>query len=391
MKYYTAYSALIVFLVIFSTATRCQAPEIALGITYARTIENEQIVHTLIVDPDHASFVLSSAQHGAEKPSSMAQRTGAIAALNAHFFSFGTHNRITLFLLKFLERVGYPIHTAYPSYGGKINNQWLSISPMYTGALGWNAHDNCPTYGTLKNTIELHSNNSILPITELNKPHTDGPILYTSHYGSNTPWHYKKTTDIVVHNNSIIAIHTNKRGSTAIPHDGYVIVVPHKDTNQQIEALKAGMPAQIIIASSQQNPATDQQTWESMEYIVGSTPLLIKDGAIVPYVLERTSTFYTLKHPRSAVGLRADGHWVFVVVEGNDKNTTGYTLPELAHYMQQLGCSYALNLCGGKSSSMVIKGQKVNAPTDKERPGATALLIMPKTQPADEPYRARVG
>jgi exopolysaccharide biosynthesis protein len=142
---------------------------------------------------------------------------------------------------------------------------------------------------------------------------------------------------------------------------------------RMIYAVQKSMRADLKITSSQQSDPHD--IWKPMDYIIGSTPLLLSDGQIVPRVLERISAFYKKKYARTAVGIRADGHWVFVVVDGNKKNTAGFTLPELAHYMQTLGCIQALNLCGGKSSTMVVQGAVVNKLVHRERSISTAILI----------------
>lgn len=63
------------------------------------------------------------------------------------------------------------------------------------------------------------------------------------------------------------------------------------------------------------------------------------------------------------------------------------TIPELAVFMQELGCQYALNLDGGGSSTLYINSEVVNHPEgdiDEDygietlRPVSDAILILPK-------------
>jgi exopolysaccharide biosynthesis protein len=55
------------------------------------------------------------------------------------------------------------------------------------------------------------------------------------------------------------------------------------------------------------------------------------------------------------------------------------TLPEAARLMRSLGASDALNLDGGGSTTMTIRGQVVNRPSDPggERPVGDGLFVMP--------------
>jgi exopolysaccharide biosynthesis protein len=54
------------------------------------------------------------------------------------------------------------------------------------------------------------------------------------------------------------------------------------------------------------------------------------------------------------------------------------TIPELEALMIELGCVEALNLDGGGSTTMVIRGKVVNSPSDPtgERPVSDALLVF---------------
>jgi exopolysaccharide biosynthesis protein len=67
-----------------------------------------------------------------------------------------------------------------------------------------------------------------------------------------------------------------------------------------------------------------------------------------------------------------------VVLDGRQSNSIGLTLLELAKFMQELGSVDAMNLDGGGSSEMVIKGKVVNKPSDgRERRIGDALLVIP--------------
>ena len=100
------------------------------------------------------------------------------------------------------------------------------------------------------------------------------------------------------------------------------------------------------------------------------------------------------RHPRTALGLTADGHTlIMVVVEGRAENTTGATVGELALLLRRLGAWEGMKLDGGGSSSMyVARLGMVNRPSDGvPRAVATHLgLIVRRDVPVDTPSRCRV-
>ena len=68
-------------------------------------------------------------------------------------------------------------------------------------------------------------------------------------------------------------------------------------------------------------------------------------------------------NPRTAIGIRSDGTYLFVVSDGRTDESEGLSLLELAEFMSSLGAKTAYNLDGGGSSTMVFNGSVVNTPT----------------------------
>ena len=107
---------------------------------------------------------------------------------------------------------------------------------------------------------------------------------------------------------------------------------------------------------------------------VGGNPNLIVDG------IKQTSTssLCTVRHPRTMAGLSRDGKTLYLaVVDGRWSASKGMTCGEMATLMAGLGAYNALNLDGGGSSSMWIKGKgTVNHPSDgKERTVGNHLAV----------------
>lgn len=89
--------------------------------------------------------------------------------------------------------------------------------------------------------------------------------------------------------------------------------------------------------------------------------------------------FVTDRHPRSAIGYDADRDWLYlVVVDGRQQTAQGIDLQTLADAFARWGCDAAINFDGGGSTTLVVKGEVVNTPSDPtgERPVSNALLIM---------------
>jgi len=68
-------------------------------------------------------------------------------------------------------------------------------------------------------------------------------------------------------------------------------------------------------------------------------------------------------NPRTAIGIKSDGTYIFVVSDGRTEESEGLSLLQLAEFMGNLGAETAYNLDGGGSSTMVFKGSVVNTPT----------------------------
>jgi exopolysaccharide biosynthesis protein len=67
-----------------------------------------------------------------------------------------------------------------------------------------------------------------------------------------------------------------------------------------------------------------------------------------------------IDHPRTVVGVTADGRVLFVTVDGRFENKAiGMSTTMLQELMRLLGATHALNLDGGGSSTMYIKDRGV--------------------------------
>lgn len=109
----------------------------------------------------------------------------------------------------------------------------------------------------------------------------------------------------------------------------------------------------------------DANYWSEMTNVIQAGPMLIDDGETARYEESFTGGIISARHPRSAVGLNAEGSWVFLAVDGrNGMHSSGATISELTEILRSQGMIYALNLDGGGSTEIIIDGKIYNIPSD---------------------------
>ncbi len=151
-------------------------------------------------------------------------------------------------------------------------------------------------------------------------------------------------------------------GDAAIPRDGLVLSVAHAAAGPA-PAAAVGDTVQLRIAC--------EPDMTGVRTAIAGGPMLLADGRLL------TNPAVTGRAPRTAVGLAGSKVW-FVVVDGRQAATAaGMSHHELAGFMQRLGCTDALNLDGGGSSTLWYEGKVMNHPSDGPlRPVGNALVLV---------------
>jgi hypothetical protein len=112
---------------------------------------------------------------------------------------------------------------------------------------------------------------------------------------------------------------------------------------------------------------------------VGGFPALLRAGEDVLGTQNVRPPFGEERHPRTAIGWTAAGERLFlVVVDGRQPPySDGMSLPEMVWLFRRIGAAHALNLDGGGSTALVIRGSLVSRPSDSEgeRPVGNALAL----------------
>ena len=229
---------------------------------------------------------------------------------------------------------------------------------------------------------------AVLPLDAVNfRPHGDAMVLYTAAYGT-TP------ADSLARLNVELPLRIAARAgdtlvlqSVGAAHAGGGLTIPAG----QVVLSGAGATAELVrrvagsVSSSNQLRVVTafQPKRGRICTLVGGWPRLVVDGRSIADsvdLLEGTfPRFSVTRHPRTGVGFSRDSATIyFITVDGRSESSSGMSLGELASLMQSLGVAQGLNLDGGGSTTLVIRGHVVNHPSDSagERTVGNALLLI---------------
>jgi hypothetical protein len=233
------------------------------------------------------------------------------------------------------------------------------------------------------------------PIHRINR--TSGPngtTLYTPSYGATTPTGAGVFEAVLspfpsaTPNAELVGfVSENRRGGTPIPPGGAVLAA--QGTQAQRLAVE-GVTGEMVTVRLVLRP-----DWRDVPEALGGGPELIRQGKPIFRPNEDFGTDHlNRRHPRTAVGQKADGRIVMLVVDGRRPGySSGMTNFELAQAMMRLGVVTASALDAGGSSTMAFDGQLLSRPSDSggERLVSEALLVTyygvyaPDTEPSFSP------
>jgi hypothetical protein len=169
-------------------------------------------------------------------------------------------------------------------------------------------------------------------------------------------------------------------GRTRIPKDGVVLSFGGTVLPTGLERLDAG---QEVSVQTQFRPllGTRPEQWVRAQDIVGGAGLLVHHGKpITDWKAEQLRAgFDTERHPRTLIGTtRGSAIWLVTVDGRNPPVSLGMTFAELTNLALKLNLVDALNLDGGGSTTMVVKGTIVNHPSDATgaRKVSDALIVV---------------
>lgn len=304
---------------------------------------------------------------GYEGTSSMAARRNwnqhwVVSAINADFFGDG----------------GVPINA-------QIRGGELLRLPIGYSTIGFD-ETNFPMISRVSYSGSVWARGQQKSINGVNQDRLDNQLIfYNSFYGSTTGTNqYGKEVLIsplgggwIVNDTVRCLVEKIEDGVGSMPLvSGKAVLSAHGEAiNFLTDNVQIGDTVKILLSL--------EPDLEGLKELVGGFPRIVKDGqnyALQGYSEEGGhSSFATDYHPRTAVGYSQDGRKLFFfTVDGRQAGLSrGMSLPELADFMISQGVYNGMNFDGGGSTTMVVRGQIKNYPSDgHERSVANALLAI---------------
>lgn len=192
----------------------------------------------------------------------------------------------------------------------------------------------------------------------------------------------EKTSEIAQDNGAIAAINgggfTDKASSgklwtgTGAYPEGIVISggksINGVTADDRMDVAAFTSSGKLIVGKHSLNELLAQNVTEALSF----DPALIING-------ETVSVDTAGLNPRTAIGQKADGTVVMVVVDGRRALKPGATLKDVQNILLQQGVINGTSMDGGSSSTMYFDGDVINNPCDwnGERTVATAIYVKP--------------
>lgn len=351
------------------------APGVGYGDYQLQTDAGPLAVHIVSITPHRSDVKLGSVLAGdalvsrGETVGSMAQRTRAVAGINADFFDIGNTNRPVNMVVRDGELLQLPYK-------------------RYVLAIG---HDGTPHIAEFSFSGQIVIAGRTMPLDGIDEmPQPGGGLsLLTPLYGR-VPPHDDLTLAAVTPLDGIPPLAryrvTSVADNLSPQPPGYYIAIGPSDYGV------VGVPqaGDVITVSGDLSPFE----LGDISAAVGGGALILHDGEWyddfdAPYREENAK-----RMPCSGVAIAPDGRLFLVEVDGRQSElSVGVTRREFSALMRSLGATEGLLFDGGGSATLVVRrlGDNVagivNSPSDgKERPVADGIFVY-STAPVGPPVR----
>lgn len=259
----------------------------------------------------------------------------------------------------------------------------LRSSDASLSAVGFNA-DGTALVGSPALWITAHFNGQYYNLHGINKVrNANGYFLFTEDFSANT----KNTlagVDVVLVPSGELGIGKSipctveqvieAKGATPLPDGRFILSISSaadKGLQDALRALKPGDTVDIGVTSP-------DERWNNVDCAVGGLYRLITDGNLNAG-LDTSSAA-----PRTAIGTKADGSVIFYTIDGRQAgHSIGATIQMVGQRLLELGCTNAVLLDGGGSTTMVatypdyLSSTVVNKPSGgSQRSVSNAVFLV---------------
>lgn len=353
------------------------APGVELYRTTDATLVDPQgpiTVYLLRLDPDRVRIEAALSNDevmGAERVDGIAQRRQAIAAVNAGFFNV---------------KNGEPVGLL------KVGGQLVSDTTLTRGAVAVHTPPDARQQfffdqASVKTEarFKMEAQPVTVPVDGIDTTRERGKLmLYTPMYNEDTDT-ATNGTEWVLSGSPLKVIEIRRDlGKTPIPRDGAVLSFGGLEPPSPLDWLTPGTEVTFAMNWKILN-GTSIERFEKARDILNGAGLLRRDGETLSnwHTTEglQAAAFVDTRHPRTLIGEDRRGFLWLIAVDGRQPDySVGMTFTELIALCKRLDLSNALNLDGGGSTTMVVKGEIVNKPSDAAgpRPVSDAILVVGK-------------
>lgn len=168
--------------------------------------------------------------------------------------------------------------------------------------------------------------------------------------------------------------------ATPIQEDQIVLSVNLKSNSYFVDAIRKLSPgSRLTLQVTAADPA-----WNDVEFALGALYSLVENGTVV-------SGLKNDVNPRTAVGQRPDGTLLFYTIDGRRSgHSIGASMAQVANRLIELGCTSALCLDGGGSTTLSVtqpdslKAATVNRPSGVERAVTNHIFLVADNSPSGQ-------
>ncbi|MHB8841406.1 MAG: S-layer homology domain-containing protein [Candidatus Aquicultor sp.] len=295
-----------------------------------------------------------------ERLSSMAKRKGAIAGVNADFFSVKTGGSSGLMVDD--QILSSPINSR--SYFGILSDKTCFIDRASMSASVMAATGRPGIIAWLNKYRDRDS---------------DTIYAYTPFYGPSTLTE-DTGTEVSIQIDGAVTPSSELTGTVReVNHGGNSLIKP----NYIVLSADSGSGRNYLDGSMKIGDTVHLKfylnPWQSGAAAIGGGPRLVRAGQVNVESEGFDSSQVKGRNPRTGIGIDSQGNLIIEVIDGrSDCFSIGMTLTELAADLKNRGAVDAMNFDSGGSSTLYFNGDVCNYPSDgSERSISNAILFIP--------------
>ncbi|SCL20387.1 Predicted protein [Micromonospora rhizosphaerae] len=347
------------------------------------TTRGPWVVNVLTIDPSQARGHLK-ATYGpnlsqVEKTTDLVRASGALAGVNASFFTFTASQLYP----------GDPVGLGL--FGGKLLSEPTTDPAEVNFVVDANSNRALTGKLTWSGSVRNRQTEATLPLEFLNHPPVvpagcaaladqtqctlPGDVVeFTPEFASSTP--SGAGVEVVLDRLGCVVRTSTTRG-TALAAGETSLQATGRDTVALLDVAGQGCVDRTSTLTDQQGEELPVRP--GLFGVNGRYPLTADGQIVVP---AGSGSFFA-RNPRTIAGTTRDGKIVLATIDGRQTTSVGTTMDETAAVAQALGMDDAVNLDGGGSTAMAVEGALVNRPSGStERAVGDALIYL------DGPYRS---